>query len=484
VLTERGRGGEIMPKKSKKGGGGKTEEERLLYLQQRAQAEEEMAKKKEEILTLFLKDKLQKEEKNTAVNLLKLNEGWRSILRQTRAAELRRDIGVLSQTFERHLDGLDSIIKNLESDLQEAERQSARVRRIHLQHLERLWAQQDRRLALVQQQWEDDLKLLSSTLSAERTHMLDHCQQQRAGLEDAAFTMELQYKEVMDEVYRLYDENMAAYQGTHTSTKADLMLKDQDRLKDQILQNQETKQKRNQLQEQLDIVLAKDQRIACLIQTQTKMMEKLQDTVNNLRELTNSTATGNQPVDKDLIATKNQVNQKAHELRDQLTQIHSAGKKQLSDLTVQGDNAAKKLRAVIAKGERVLRVAAMCHKLESEQKIVCLPLFSAEEPKQERPETETPAKEVAELRQVMKRINVGVLQREALKRKKDDLSRENQQLKLLLRQHLDAMTVSDRTLDGRHALLTVYQAPTSTGPPESGRRHNVIEAVHAVKHSV
>lgn len=56
-------------------------------------------------------DKLQKEEKNTAVNLLKLNEGWRSILRQTRAAELRKDVTVLSQTFERHLDGLDSIIK-------------------------------------------------------------------------------------------------------------------------------------------------------------------------------------------------------------------------------------------------------------------------------------------------------------------------------------------------------------------------------------
>ncbi|XP_035529502.1 dynein regulatory complex subunit 2-like [Morone saxatilis] len=164
-----------MPKKAKKGGGGKgvgkTEEERLLYLQQRAQAEEELAQKKEEILTLFLKtqDKLQKEEKNSAVNLLKLNEGWRSILRQTRAAELRKDIAVLGQTFERHLDGLDSVIKNLEHDLQEAELQSARVRRIHLQHLERLWAQQHKRLTFVQQQWEDSLQLLGSTFHSERS---------------------------------------------------------------------------------------------------------------------------------------------------------------------------------------------------------------------------------------------------------------------------------------------------------------------------
>lgn len=61
--------------------------------------------------SVWNQDKLQKEEKNTAVNLLKLNEGWRSILRQTRAAELRKDITVLSQTFERQLDGLNNVIK-------------------------------------------------------------------------------------------------------------------------------------------------------------------------------------------------------------------------------------------------------------------------------------------------------------------------------------------------------------------------------------
>ncbi len=139
------------------------------------------------------------------MNLLKLNEGWRSILRQTRAAELREDLTVLSQTFERHLDGLDSIIKvnrrftrfnlllilflhavrervdaqcvtsclsvlqNLERDLQDAERQSAQVRRVHLQHVERLWAQQDKRLKFVQQQWEGGLQHLISRFSSERS---------------------------------------------------------------------------------------------------------------------------------------------------------------------------------------------------------------------------------------------------------------------------------------------------------------------------
>ena len=45
------------------------------------------------------------------MNLLKLNDGWRAILRRTRAADLRRDITLHGQTFERRLDGLDRFIQ-------------------------------------------------------------------------------------------------------------------------------------------------------------------------------------------------------------------------------------------------------------------------------------------------------------------------------------------------------------------------------------
>lgn len=45
------------------------------------------------------------------MNLQKLNEGWRSILRQTRGTELHEEIVELSQKFETDLEGLDSIVK-------------------------------------------------------------------------------------------------------------------------------------------------------------------------------------------------------------------------------------------------------------------------------------------------------------------------------------------------------------------------------------
>lgn len=54
---------------------------------------------------------MQKEEKNTTVNLHKLTQQWRTVLRQTRGAELRREIEIVRQTFERVLDRKDSVMK-------------------------------------------------------------------------------------------------------------------------------------------------------------------------------------------------------------------------------------------------------------------------------------------------------------------------------------------------------------------------------------
>uniref|UniRef100_A0A9J8D9K1 Dynein regulatory complex protein 1/2 N-terminal domain-containing protein n=1 Tax=Cyprinus carpio carpio TaxID=630221 RepID=A0A9J8D9K1_CYPCA len=81
-----------MSKKPGKGGGRNarmTEEKRLLYMQQKPQAEEDIAKRKEDMLTHFLNDKLQKEERNTILNLHKLRQQWRAVLTQTKTAELR-----------------------------------------------------------------------------------------------------------------------------------------------------------------------------------------------------------------------------------------------------------------------------------------------------------------------------------------------------------------------------------------------------------
>ncbi len=60
-----------------------SEEERTEFLEQQRLQDEEMQRKKEEMLTRFLKDKLTKEERASQLNMVKLQNQWRTIMRKS-----------------------------------------------------------------------------------------------------------------------------------------------------------------------------------------------------------------------------------------------------------------------------------------------------------------------------------------------------------------------------------------------------------------
>ena len=55
-----------------------------------------------------------------------------------KAQELRKDIEILSQTFERIVDRKDAILKSLVKDLEEAEEQYQVSLRSHIQNIDKL----------------------------------------------------------------------------------------------------------------------------------------------------------------------------------------------------------------------------------------------------------------------------------------------------------------------------------------------------------
>lgn len=152
--------------------------------------------KSKSLFVVRSQDKLQKDQTNAEVNLLKISDQWRTILRQSRGAELRADVTVLSQTFEGHVDILDDIIKvrswvpgpsafslrcvsdpahwitsclqTLVRELSEAERQSAQVRQAHLQKMDELRTQQEKQLMHLQQLWDRNMQELISGFSRDR----------------------------------------------------------------------------------------------------------------------------------------------------------------------------------------------------------------------------------------------------------------------------------------------------------------------------
>ncbi|XP_041669383.1 dynein regulatory complex subunit 2 [Cheilinus undulatus] len=472
-----------MPKKSKKGGGGKTEGERMLFMQQRAQAEEEMARKKEEMLTQFLRDKLQEDERNTRVNMMKLNEGWRSILRQTRCPELRKQILIMRQTLEREMDQTQDTIKTLAHDLQESERQSAQVRRAHLQQLEYLWAQQEQRLMFLQQQWESSLQKLRSSFTSDRKEMTGGFETRRSELEDAMVTLQKQHDDAMSELHEQFSTSRKSLQSSLEARKSQILHRS-------LLKLEEETKRRQRAEEVYREEVSKVEQLELEIQgyvhseeKSRKEEERLQDLVTQLEVKLLQSKAEQEAADQDLLATADQMNRSIGRLRNQLIQSQKDHRRMLTDLTIKSNNTTKELKAIIAKGEKVARAGEMCRKLESQVLTLLPPLLPEEEQGQE-VEAEDLDQDVLDLRLLNRRINGALLQRDALKKHKQDLRRENQQLRLLLRQHLDSMAVRERHLDPRHALLNVNPAPTATALSDTNRRHTVIEAVHVIKHSL
>ena len=183
-------------------------------------------------------------------------------------------------------------------------------------------------------------------------------------------------------------------------------------------------------------------------------------------------------MERDLPAARNKEKEVTHRLRDQLTRSQSVAKKQLTELTMQSNNATTKLKAIIVDGKRVLRVAQLCQKLEGKQKNVFMSPSSGEDRHTSMTEEEeaTMSREFPELWRVMRHNYATLVHRDALKKFNNDLSRENQQLRLLLCQHTGAMTVRDHALGGRHIFLTVQKAPTCVVLSGTARRKTITDA--------
>ncbi|KAM9482184.1 dynein regulatory complex subunit 2 [Clarias gariepinus] len=494
-----------MPKKGvKKRGSGKlmTEEERLVLLQQKTQAEEESAKIKEDVLTQFLKDKLQKEERNSIVNLHKLNQQWRANLRQTRAVELREDFAILSQTFERVVDCKDNVIKLLVCDLSEAEQQSAMAHRAHLQCVDRLLEIQRSRLAALESHWSTSLKELSTEYNTEREQILKQHQQESEYLEAATFALEQRYAGIDSEARQDYMSSRDDIKNRDIEEKHALRIQMEVAVEELWQQFQQEQQKYTEATEDRQIAFeslrATDQRNAQEADLQMRHMQKLQGTINALRSHLSYNQKEYEASACGLRAECEEITQKVQQLRAKLSSAQAMERTRLANHATYTDNAIKKLQDIIGEGETLLRLADVCRKFESEQEKV-LPFYTsslnAEEISQEKAHAmEAMSEELAQtmtdytdLEKFWQRYNKVLLERLCLEREKKVVGWENQQLRILVKQYLDGISVNDEVLQQQNSLLMLSSPSLQASPASETQKHKrrtVIEAAHVMQHTL
>lgn len=180
----------MAPKSAKKKLMNMTDEQRVLYMEQKMLLEAEAKKKKEDLINELLKEKLIKEEKNTKVNLNKINYQWRSIMRDVKSKELQKDIEIMSQTFERIIDRKDSVIKALAKDLLEAEEQYNMAMRSHFSNVDNLTDLHNEELDTAREKYQRLVEEIKIEFDKEREYILNRHSQEMNELMMIIYGME------------------------------------------------------------------------------------------------------------------------------------------------------------------------------------------------------------------------------------------------------------------------------------------------------
>ncbi|KAM8977465.1 dynein regulatory complex subunit 2 [Pelodytes ibericus] len=501
-----------MPKKGGKKSGKlsrMSEEERLLYMQQKLLAEEEQNKKKEDMLMQFLKDKLAKEEHSSIINLNKLNVQWRSVLREVKAKELCKDIEILSQTFERVVDCKDSVIKSLAKDVEESEEQYAHALRSHLQNIDKQLELQRDRISLLQEEYQQELDAVQKEFETERKMIIQQKDTEITYLENVLLAMEqntlkteteakVEFQSMRDEIKNKSLEEKHALRVLLEGTVEDLWKQFQLALKNYTDSTEDRKVA-------FEALKAKDEKSALEIEMQMKKLQNIQDTITSLKNKISVHARDSEEQNRHLRENKEVILKQFQKLKSKMNQARAGEHGRLTALTVQSNAALKELQRIIDKGEYILRLAEMCRKLETEEEKV-LPFYpsslSAEEREEvEKANTEKPSEQLAllmkdytALDQFWKRYNKVLLERWALDREKTVLLQDNQKLRVLLKQYLDGISVSDEVLNQQNPLLILnnrisLQQKIPPQVPVTDTRvrrpiHNIIEAAHVVSHTL
>lgn len=466
-------------KKSGKKKGGKkkssklanmTEEERIAYEEQKALAEEELRKKKENMLTQFLKDKLTKEERSTKFNINKLNHQWRNIMRENKSKELKKDLEILSQTFERIVDRKDATIKALAKDLQEADEQYSMALRAHLQSTDNLIDQHKSRIEFLRRQYDDELAVITEEFDTERAIMLDQHSRETNEISDILFAMDQNFQErereaksdfqsLVDEIRNKDMEEMHGLRHQLTE-KFNFYWNAFEQARKNY---QENNAERKAAFEELKL---KDDGSAQEIDFQMRKLQRISENIAQLKSKMASNAKENEQRNRSIKEERERMLAHLQDLKAEMNKLRDGERAKLTKMTVESNTAIKTMKSKVEKVKNVITMAEMCRRLETEEEKV-LPFYASSLTEEEQQDVEAAIQEqpyeklslimheFTSLENFWKRFNKVTLDKLALDKEKQTLVQENTQLRSLLKQYLDGISVNDEILSQVNPLLVV-----------------------------
>ncbi|ETV78769.1 hypothetical protein H257_07603 [Aphanomyces astaci] len=514
--------GSSKDKKGKKDGKGMTDEERRLADSINRLEMSDYLKKLAVTKKAQLKEFMEKEQKISKMNKLKIQNHWRKIMRLVKVEALRKDVEIKSQNHERDVDRKDAIIQMLDRDLEEAEEQFQMALRSHLLNVDHLIDLQDGRLLGLEDEFEKDLHALEREFSVERDKIHKQHTVEKNELLSIMRAVETQEKEREAEARQEHEQLREEIRNKNLEDINVLRITLDSNI-EELEQHFETAhlnylQNTDQRTQDFKYLTAKDQELSKDIEIKIRKIERLQANLTqwrtkiaqNVRECTDR--------NKALEEEKSQIGGHFQSLKAKMNRMRDEHKKRLTTLSHNARETNLKLTASQELAERILKLGELARKLETEREQV-LPFYhSTIEDAQQAADDVNALKQgiavatsgsgavdnhlklgliqphgsfatgeaVSEweyLDLFWKRYNKALLDAMAIQNEKARVEVENRELQAVLKQYLDGISVNEQVMSSINPLLVVNGRLTlnqSNTPATTELTHTIVDANHMV----
>lgn len=444
---------------------------------------------------------------------------------------LRKDIEILSQNHERDVDRKDAIIQMLDRDLEEAEDQFQMALRAHLQNMDELIDLQDTRLLTLEQEFETELNTLETEFQAEKEMIVKQHALESQELSDIMAAVDAEEQEREAEAKQEHEQMREEIRNKNLEEINMLRIGLDSQIED-LEQHFETAhlnylQTTDQRTSDFKYYTKKDQELSKEIEVKIRKIERLQSSLHHWRTKFAQNVKECSQRNQLLSEEKNKIGGHFTQLKGRMNKFRQSQARRLSELTQNANASKSSLEGKIALAERILKLAELGRKMETEHEKV-MPFYvssmsadvdesaaqmapgdtaadngfekpasgaggdgataAASNPLQSSVEDKhgAPVAQWSHLDNFMKKFNKVLLDKLAVERERERLQRENNDLQAILKQYFDGVSVNDAVMKSANPLFVVNGRVNLNQPLPVRRLDqglNVIDGNHMVETS-
>nr|XP_040235128.2 dynein regulatory complex subunit 2 [Anopheles coluzzii] len=360
----------------KKKGGNKnklakmSDEERARYLQHRADMEEEARRRKQQLIATFMKNKLKREDAFARLNLAKINQEWRTILRNIKCKELKEEVEAVEKTCTECIENKNAVIKRLLCDLDESEDLYSTMLHAHMERVEKIIRIHNDRVNFLTELYELDKKEIIDNYQREMELYKQKKFELQKDLECVFYGLA---EKARTDRLRNEEEHMLKKDELKNSMilKLEMITKEREREMERLWKEfqrvlnvylRNTEEYRNEYNTLRD----QDSSDTKNIQDHYAEVARLSDQIADLRL---KLATLKEEHDfnmKQMQKSKAELQSRVQNLKQEMELGTRLDREQLKTLAVYSNDAIKHLQAMLKKVKSIYQIASFCKKYETE----------------------------------------------------------------------------------------------------------------------